>query len=73
MNNSLKHIIENLEKNENLVLGNNEHFSNDIVLNYYLQCSILGGINFVNFTFKNINFTGSFFLILFLKIVYLIT
>lgn len=61
MNNKLGNIIENLEKDDKLILGNNENFSNEIVLNYSLQCSVLGGINFVNFTFKNIDFTGSIF------------
>lgn len=54
-------IIGNLEKGDKLELGNNEKFSNEILLNQSLQCSILGGINFVNLTFKNIDFTGSFF------------
>lgn len=61
MNNNLQNIIENLEKGNKLVLGNNEKFSNEIVLNQFLQCSVLGGIYFVNLTFKNIDFTGSFF------------
>lgn len=68
MNHNLQSIIRNLEKGDKLVLGNNEKFSNEIVLNQSLQCSVLGGINFVNLTFKNIDFTGSFFLRLFLKI-----
>ena len=61
MNNNLQSIIGNLEKGDRLVLGNNEKFLNEIVLNHSLQCSVLGGINFVNLTFKNIDFTGSFF------------
>jgi uncharacterized protein YjbI with pentapeptide repeats len=61
MNNNLQSIIGNLEKDDKLELGNNKKFSNKILLNQSLQCSVLGGINFVNLTFKNINFTGSFF------------
>jgi len=61
MNNNLQNIIENLEKGDKLELGKNEKFSNEIVLNQSLQCSVLGGINFVNLTYKNIDFTGSFF------------
>jgi uncharacterized protein YjbI with pentapeptide repeats len=61
MNNNFQSIIGNLENRENLLLGNNEKFSNEIILNQSLQCYVLGGINFVNLTFKNIDFTGSFF------------
>jgi len=61
LNNNLQSTLENLEKEDKLVLGNNEKFSNEISLNQSLQCSVLGGINFVNLTFKNIDFTGSFF------------
>lgn len=61
MNNNFQSIIENLEKSETLILSNNENFSNEIVLNQSLQCSVRGGINFVNFTFKNTDFTSNFF------------
>ena len=60
INNNFQNIIRNLEKGEKLVLGNYEKFSNEIVLNHSLQCSGLGGLNFVNLTFKNIDFTDSF-------------
>ena len=59
MNNNLHSIIGNLEKGDKLVLGNNEKFSNEIVLNQAFQCSVLGGINFVNITFKNCEFLNS--------------
>ena len=73
MNNNLQSIIGNLEKGDKLELGNNEIFSNDIILNQSVQCSVLEGINFVNLTFNNIDFTGSFFFLrLFLKIVDLV-
>lgn len=36
MNNNLQSIIGNLEKSGKLVLGNNEKFSNEIVLNQSL-------------------------------------
>lgn len=61
MSNNLQSIIGNLEKGDKLALGNNEKCSNEIVLNQSLQCSLLGRINFVNLTFKNLEFTGSFF------------
>ena len=61
MKNNLETIIENLENNSKLVLGNNESFSNEDILDKYLQLSILGGVNFVNVSFKNVDFTGSFF------------
>lgn len=59
MNNNFQNIIKN--RGDKLVLGNKEKFSNEIILNQSLQCSVLGGIHFVNLTFKNIDFTGSFF------------
>ena len=43
------------------MLDTNNKFSNEILLNQSLQFSFLGGINFVNCTFKKIDFTGSFF------------
>ena len=46
MNNNFQSIIGNLEKGDKLVLGNNEKFSNEIVLNHSLQCSVLGGNKF---------------------------
>lgn len=61
MKNNLQSIIGNFKKSYKLELGNNEKFLNEIVLNQSLQCSVLGGINFVNLTFKNIDFTASFF------------
>ena len=61
MNNNLQSIIGNREKGDKLELGNNKKFSNEIVFNQSLQSSVLWRINFVNITFKNINFTGSFF------------
>jgi hypothetical protein len=41
MNNNLQSIIGNLEKSDKLELGNNENFSNEILLNQSLQCSVL--------------------------------
>lgn len=43
------------------MLGNNKKFSNEIILNQSLQCSVLGRITFKNLTFKNVDFTGTFF------------
>ena len=54
MTNNLQNIIVNLQKDDKLVLGNNENFSNEIILNHSLQGSVLGGINFVDFTFKDV-------------------
>ena len=61
MEKKFERIIENLEKGDKLVFSNNEEFRNEIVLNQYLQCSVMGGISFVNLTFKNVDFIGSFF------------
>jgi hypothetical protein len=46
MNNNLQSIIGNIEKDDKLELGNNEKFSNEILLNQSLQCSVLGGNKF---------------------------
>ena len=61
MSNNFESIIDNLEEGENLVIGNHKKFSNEIVLNKYLQRSVIEELSFVNLTFKNIDFTGSFF------------
>ena len=56
MDNDLQSIIQNLEKDEQLIIGNGEKFSNEIVSNESLQISVVGEINFLNLTFKNIDF-----------------
>ena len=61
MTNSFQSLLEKLKKGNNLELGNNENFSTEIILDYSLQCSTFGGSTFINVSFKNIDFTGSFF------------
>ena len=51
--------IENLEEDNFLTLGG-EIFSNEILLDQYLQCSILGEITFFEVDFKEIDFTRRF-------------
>ncbi len=52
MTNNLQSIIENLEKGDKLVLDNHENFSNEILIDESLQCSILGGNKFHKFYFQ---------------------
>lgn len=59
MTNSFKKIIKKLENKENLAYSSSESFENEHLLNENLQCSVLGGVKFVNTTFQNIDFTGS--------------
>jgi len=60
MENKLKTIIENLEEDEILMLGD-QTFLNQIILDESLQCSVLGKIIFFEVDFKRIDFTGSTF------------
>jgi hypothetical protein len=50
MPNTLQNIIKELKKGFHLKLVN-EHFSNEIILNESVQCSILGDITFFNVDF----------------------
>lgn len=59
MTNNFKSIIKKLKNKENLAYSSSESFENEQLVNANLQCSILGGVRFVNTTFKNIDFTGS--------------
>ena len=60
MNYQFQNILDNLEEGNTLELTE-ENFSNEILLNEYLQCAILGKINFFNCDFESIDFTGSTF------------
>ena len=51
-------IIENLEVGKELVLINETYFKESI-LNEYLECSILIGLNFFDTTFTEVTFSGS--------------
>jgi uncharacterized protein YjbI with pentapeptide repeats len=53
-------MIENLEEDETLVIGE-EIFVNEIILDESLQCALLGTINFLEVDFQRIDFTGSTF------------
>lgn len=59
MTNNFKDIIKKLENKKTLTYSGSEAFQNENLLNESLQCSILGGVRFVNTTFENIDFTGS--------------
>ena len=58
MTNTLQKIIRELKEGDNLELVN-EHFSNEIILNESVQCSILGDITFFNVDFRNVDLTGA--------------
>lgn len=58
MTNTLQNIIRELKEGNHLELGN-EHFSNEIIFNESVQCSILGDITFFNLDFRNVDLTGS--------------
>ena len=58
MKNTLQNIIKKLRLGSNLEVIN-EYFSNEIILNQSVQCSILGGTTFFKVDFRNIDFTGS--------------
>ena len=60
MTNTLQTIIGNLEEGNSLELVG-EIFSNEILLDESLQCSILGEITFFDVDFRKVDFTGSNF------------
>ena len=53
-------IIENLEDEETLTLGD-QTFSNEMILDESIQCFILGTLTFFEVDFKRVDFTGSTF------------
>ena len=60
MENKFERIIENLEKEETLTLGD-QTFLNEMILDESIQCSILGTLTFFEVDFKRVDFTGSTF------------
>ena len=60
MKNKLETIIENLEEEQTLMLGD-QTFLNEIISDESVQCSVLGKITFFEVDFKRIDFTGSTF------------
>jgi len=60
MENKFERIIENLEEEETLTLGN-QKFLNEMILDESTQCSMLGTITFFEVDFKKVDFTGSTF------------
>jgi len=60
MKNKLETIIENLEEEQTLILGD-QTFLNEIISDESVQCSVLGKITFFEVDFKRIDFTGSTF------------
>ena len=60
MENKFERIIENLEEEETLRIGD-QTFLNEMILAESIQCSILGTLTFFEVDFKRIDFTGSTF------------
>ena len=60
MENKFERIIENLEEEETLTLGD-QTFLNEMILDESIQCSILGTLTFFEVDFKRVDFTGSTF------------
>jgi uncharacterized protein YjbI with pentapeptide repeats len=60
MENKFERIIENLEEEETLIIGD-QTFLNEMILDESIQCSILGTLTFFEVDFKRIDFTGSTF------------
>ena len=58
MTNKLQSMIKELEQGSNLKILS-KSFSNEIVSNHSVQCSVLGGTTFYKVNFRNIDFTGS--------------
>jgi uncharacterized protein YjbI with pentapeptide repeats len=60
MEKKFEKIIENLEEGEKLVFGD-QNFLNEVIFDEFLECSILGTVNFFEVDFKRVNFVGSTF------------
>ena len=60
MENKFERIIENLEEEETLTLGD-QTFLNEMILDKSIQCSILDTLTFFEVDFKRVDFTGSTF------------
>ena len=61
MENKFERIIENLQEEETLTLGD-QTFLNEMILDESIQCSILGTLTFFEVDFKRVDFTGSTFM-----------
>jgi|JI9StandDraft_1071089.scaffolds.fasta_scaffold156162_2 uncharacterized protein YjbI with pentapeptide repeats len=57
---TLEDILNNLEKSEALIIGD-QTFLNEVISIDYLQYSIFGTITFSGMEFKGVNFSGSNF------------
>ena len=60
MKNKFQKIVENLEEQEILMVGD-QTFLNEIILDEFIPCSILGTLTFFEVDFKKVNFTDSTF------------
>ena len=60
MENKFERIVENLEEEQPLTLGD-QTFLNEMISDESIQCSILGTITFFEVDFKRVDFTGSTF------------
>lgn len=61
MEDRFQRILEDLEEEESLTLGD-QTFSNEMVLDTSIQCSILATLTFFEVNFERIDFTGSTFI-----------
>ena len=58
MKTKLEDILNNLE--ESLIIGD-QTFIGEVILNYYMQCSVFGTITFYAMDFKGVDFSASTF------------
>jgi len=61
MSNKLKLTLENIENTTKIVIGG-ETFVDESLSDQYVQCALIGAVNFININFENIDFTGSTFI-----------
>ena len=60
MESKFEKILENLEEEETLIIGD-KTFLNEMIFDESIQCSIFGTLTFFEVDFKRIDFTGSTF------------
>ena len=58
MENKFERIIENLEEEETLIIGD-QTFLNEMILDKSIQCSILGTLTFFEVDFKKLTSRGA--------------
>ena len=58
MSQKFKKVLQDSKKNDTIIIGE-QTFSNEIILNESIQCSIFWTLTFFDVKFKNVDFTGS--------------